>query len=223
MSHTLPASEQPRILGLPLEIRLEFYAHCSVFALLQFSHTCQQIRKEINSRPGLIRSTYGYGDGILCRKEAFIRYNHESCRRTRQVGHWKRGCFAHTNCAFSFSHGVYYRHGRFRERAEKLGLIDHEDNVSTNLDFDLKKLSIYNVRYLANEEEIKMLKSLRPIIEEYCGSSWRPYEFMFYICPNCQFVGSYEEFNPYTNDIIDVAAREEYEDGAEYCGNCLYF
>ncbi|RPA80969.1 hypothetical protein BJ508DRAFT_306928 [Ascobolus immersus RN42] len=56
-----PPPETFDFLGLPAELRLELYRHLSAFTLLQLSHTCHDLRREIlGNQVGIINKALGY-------------------------------------------------------------------------------------------------------------------------------------------------------------------
>ncbi|RPA86339.1 hypothetical protein BJ508DRAFT_321998 [Ascobolus immersus RN42] len=190
-SATSPARILPttRIFRLPLQIRLEVYSQCSAFSLLHFSHTCAQIRHEINSRPALVRSTFGYDDSLRIR----------TSERP-------------------------YSDGRYLKRAKKLGFFDSEGfrNIfCESLDFDLTNLSIYNIEFLGSKNEVALFTSNRPPEPEEWILAFR---YMFYLCPNCFFIGDYLDFHCYDYEIesyMRERVAEEYGDMTwDVCGNC---
>ncbi|RPA72207.1 hypothetical protein BJ508DRAFT_335284 [Ascobolus immersus RN42] len=45
---------------LPTELRVEIYSYCTIYTLLQLSHTSTRLRNEINGLPKLLQAAYGY-------------------------------------------------------------------------------------------------------------------------------------------------------------------
>ncbi|RPA87066.1 hypothetical protein BJ508DRAFT_320960 [Ascobolus immersus RN42] len=54
---------QPRLsllFALPTELRIEIYRQCTVFSLVQLSHTCHHLENEINSLAYIYKKSFGY-------------------------------------------------------------------------------------------------------------------------------------------------------------------
>ncbi|RPA81211.1 hypothetical protein BJ508DRAFT_346217 [Ascobolus immersus RN42] len=82
------------IFSLPTELRLNIYDWCSVFALLQLSHTCKLFYEEINAHPSIYKKAFGYWKELETDTE------------------WKHWCKKHKYASLSFN-GTDLRIGNY--------------------------------------------------------------------------------------------------------------
>ncbi|RPA86045.1 hypothetical protein BJ508DRAFT_159273 [Ascobolus immersus RN42] len=56
VSSASPSRRIPHFLTLPTELRLEIYSHCTIFGLLNLTHTCRTLYLDINTCKRLLQS-----------------------------------------------------------------------------------------------------------------------------------------------------------------------